>query len=62
VCLLESIETGTLFVIANTHIYWNPEYTDVKLVQVSLLIEEIEKFMNGNEPKAQGETTLVIAS
>jgi CCR4-NOT transcription complex subunit 6 len=43
VCLMESKETGTRFIIANTHIHWDPAYRDVKLVQVALLVEEIEK-------------------
>lgn len=46
-CLLESIETGTRFAVANTHIYWNPAEPDVKLVQVALLVDEIEMVING---------------
>jgi len=30
-------------IVVNAHIYWNPEYIDIKLFQVILLIEEIEK-------------------
>ena len=47
VCLMESLHTGTRFVIANAHIHWDPAYRDVKLVQVALLLEEIEKIANG---------------
>src|SRR4051794_32312252 len=47
VCLLESIESGTRFIIANAHIHWDPAYHDVKLVQVALLVEEIEKIASG---------------
>ncbi|KAK0462617.1 Endonuclease/exonuclease/phosphatase [Desarmillaria tabescens] len=43
VCLLEDKQTGTRYVIANAHIHWDPAYRDVKLVQVALLVEEIEK-------------------
>lgn len=43
VCLLEDKHTGTRYVIANAHIHWDPAYRDVKLVQVALLVEEIEK-------------------
>lgn len=43
VTLFENKETGTRFIIANTHIHWNSQYSDVKLVQVALLIDEIEK-------------------
>lgn len=47
VCLMENLHTGTRFIIANAHIHWDPAYSDVKLVQVALLLEEIEKIANG---------------
>jgi CCR4-NOT transcription complex subunit 6 len=31
------------FLVANTHIQWNPEFCDVKLIQVQLLLEELEE-------------------
>ncbi|KAH6906332.1 glucose-repressible alcohol dehydrogenase transcriptional effector [Coprinopsis sp. MPI-PUGE-AT-0042] len=43
VCLMEEKATGTRFVISNAHIHWDPAYSDVKLVQTALLLEEIEK-------------------
>jgi CCR4-NOT transcription complex subunit 6 len=43
VSLMEDKFTGTRFVIANAHIHWDPAYCDVKLVQVALLVDEIEK-------------------
>jgi CCR4-NOT transcription complex subunit 6 len=43
ICLMENRETGTRFIIANAHIHWDPAYRDVKLVQVALLVDEIEK-------------------
>ena len=43
VCLMENKETGTRFIIANTHTEWNQAFRDVKLVQTALLIDEIEK-------------------
>jgi CCR4-NOT transcription complex subunit 6 len=43
VCLLESKETGTRFLLANAHIFWDPHYADVKLVQTALMVEELEK-------------------
>jgi CCR4-NOT transcription complex subunit 6 len=46
ICLFESIETGTRHVIANAHICWDPKYSDVKLVQVALLVDEVEKVAN----------------
>jgi CCR4-NOT transcription complex subunit 6 len=41
VCLLENIHSGTRFILANAHIHW--EHRDVKLVQVAILVDEIEK-------------------
>lgn len=44
--LFENKETGTRFVIANTHMLWDPQYRDVKLVQIALLMDEVEKVAN----------------
>jgi len=41
-CLLEERQTGIRLIAANAHIHWDPEYRDVKLVQVSLLVHELE--------------------
>ncbi|PFH53696.1 hypothetical protein AMATHDRAFT_45168 [Amanita thiersii Skay4041] len=46
ICLMEDKQTGTRLIVANAHIHWDPAYRDVKLVQVALLIEEIEKIAN----------------
>ena len=46
VCLMEDKHTGTRLIIANAHIHWDPAYSDVKLVQVALLLDEIEKIAN----------------
>jgi CCR4-NOT transcription complex subunit 6 len=43
VCLLENRHTGSRLILANTHIHWDAAFRDVKLVQVALLVEEIEK-------------------
>jgi CCR4-NOT transcription complex subunit 6 len=43
ICLFENVHTGTRFIIANAHIHWDPAYRDVKVVQVALLVEEVEK-------------------
>lgn len=34
-----------LFCVANTHIFWDPEYSDVKLWQTQLLVQELERFL-----------------
>jgi CCR4-NOT transcription complex subunit 6 len=43
ICLFEAKDTGTRIILANAHIHWDPAYRDVKLVQVALLVDEIEK-------------------
>ncbi|KAI0786633.1 Endonuclease/exonuclease/phosphatase [Abortiporus biennis] len=44
--LFENKESGSRIIVVNTHIHWDPQYRDVKLVQVALLIEEVEKIAN----------------
>lgn len=44
VCTLES-KIGTRLLVANTHIYWDHRYRDVKLVQIGMLMEELEKIV-----------------
>ncbi|KAL6303570.1 Endonuclease/exonuclease/phosphatase [Sparassis latifolia] len=46
VCLMENKMSGTRLIVANAHIHWDPQYRDVKLVQVALLLEEVEKMAN----------------
>jgi CCR4-NOT transcription complex subunit 6 len=41
-CLLEEVNTGIRLIVANAHVFWDPEFSDVKLVQVSLLVHELE--------------------
>ena len=43
ICLFENIHTGTRLIVANAHIHWDPAFSDVKVVQVALLVEEVEK-------------------
>ncbi|KAF9010749.1 Endonuclease/exonuclease/phosphatase [Cyathus striatus] len=62
VCLFEDKHTGTRFIIANTHIHWDPSYSDVKLVQVALLLDEIEKMGNAfakYPPRLQATTDVL---
>lgn len=46
VCLMESKETGTRFIIANAHLHWDHNFRDVKLVQTALMVDEIEMIAN----------------
>ena len=42
IALLEHKVTGARLVVANVHIFWNPEFRDVKLVQVAMLMDELD--------------------
>jgi CCR4-NOT transcription complex subunit 6 len=46
VCLFEDKASGSRLIVANAHIHWDPAFRDVKLVQVALLVDEIEKIAN----------------
>jgi len=43
VALFENKDSGSRLIVANVHIHWNTEFRDVKLVQVAMLMEEMEK-------------------
>lgn len=42
--VLENKETLARILVVNSHIFWDPQYADVKLVQVGMMMDEIEKF------------------
>lgn len=46
VAFLENRATGSRLIVGNVHVFWNPAFTDVKLVQVAILMEQISKFAN----------------
>ncbi|KAL9113378.1 MAG: hypothetical protein Q9227_002419 [Pyrenula ochraceoflavens] len=46
VVLLENRATGSRIIVANVHIFWNPAYRDVQLIQAAVLLEELEKLAN----------------
>lgn len=41
---LENRLTGSRLMVANAHIFWDPRFADVKLVQVAILLEQLSKF------------------
>lgn len=43
IILLENKQTGSKLIVANAHITWDPQFRDVKLVQVAMLLEEIHR-------------------
>ena len=40
---LENRLTGSRLIVVNAHILWDPAYEDVKLVQVAILMEQLQK-------------------
>lgn len=43
IALLEFIETGARLMAVNSHIFWDHHYRDVKIVQIGILMEELER-------------------
>lgn len=43
ITLLESKETGSRVLVANCHLHWDPAYSDVKVIQTALLLDEVQK-------------------
>ena len=46
ICEFEFRQSGARLLVANSHIYWDHRYRDVKLVQVGMLLEELEKIVD----------------
>lgn len=43
IALLENKETHARIVVSNSHIHWDPYFADVKLVQIAMLMDELDK-------------------
>ncbi|GIZ37884.1 hypothetical protein CKM354_000131400 [Cercospora kikuchii] len=43
VLFLENRETGSRLIVANTHLTWEPWHSDIKIIQVAILMEHIQK-------------------
>lgn len=43
VTFLENKITGARMIVANVHIFWDPAFKDVKLVQVAMMMEDLTK-------------------
>ena len=43
VTLLENRVTGSRIIVVNVHIFWDPSFKDVKLIQAAVLVEELTK-------------------
>lgn len=45
ILILDIVDGSGPLVVANTHLYWDPELTDVKLFQVDVFMQELEMLM-----------------
>ena len=54
--LFESIKTGKKVLVVDTHLHWNPQFEDVKLVQTVHLMNMIEAFLGDQS----GKTPILI--
>jgi CCR4-NOT transcription complex subunit 6 len=43
VVFLENRDTGSRLIVVNTHLYWDQNYRDVKVVQTTMLMSEVTK-------------------
>ncbi|KAJ5898992.1 Glucose-repressible alcohol dehydrogenase transcriptional effector [Penicillium taxi] len=43
VLFLENRQTGARFIVANAHLYWDPKFKDVKLLQTAIMMEELTR-------------------
>ena len=46
VCLLRHKQDNYRIIVANAHLEWDPAFSDVKLVQTAMLMEELEDLSN----------------
>ena len=55
--LLESVDSPAKekLVVTNAHIHWDPEFKDVKLIQVVMLMRELTRFMHEYAPGSLGK-------
>lgn len=57
IAAFQMTETKQFFVVANTHLHWDPAFCDVKLVQSAILLEQLEQVLGkytSNDPSLPG--------
>jgi CCR4-NOT transcription complex subunit 6 len=47
VLFLENRQTGSRLISTNVHLAWEPWYSDVKVIQVAILLEQLKKLSDG---------------
>jgi CCR4-NOT transcription complex subunit 6 len=43
IVLLENKENGNKLIVSNAHLHWDPLFSDVKVIQTALLIDEVQR-------------------
>ena len=63
ITFLENRLTGWRVVVVNAHIFWDPSYKDVKLVQVAILMEQVSKLVEkyAKWPPCADKTVMTIS-
>ena len=52
VLFVEERKTGHRLIIVNAHLYWDPVYRDVKLVQAAILMEQVNRIAENYSKRA----------
>lgn len=47
VVFLENRQSGARFMVVNAHLYWDPSFKDVKLIQTAIMMEEVTRLSHG---------------
>lgn len=58
--MLEDKNTNKRIIVANSHIHWDPSHADVKLVQVGVLMDEIDKFSSKHTSSSADKVPTII--
>lgn len=57
---LESRVIKQQFYLATTHLHWNPEFKDVKVIQTALLLDKIKSIQNANNPTSSWNSNVPV--
>ncbi|KAL2074190.1 hypothetical protein VTL71DRAFT_7968 [Oculimacula yallundae] len=59
----ENRQTGSRLILVNTHLFWDPAYADVKLIQTAILIGEVSRLAEkyANWPACKDKKTYSLA-
>eukprot|EP00127_Corallochytrium_limacisporum_P006281 Clim_evm25s224 gene=Clim_evmTU25s224 len=60
VAILESVASNKRLAVANAHIHWDPKYTDVKLIQSVILMNELKNVVQKQGLNTRGNSPNII--